>query len=401
MTPRAASPAMKPPPPDGEVPTVKQRAALAARLRSGIEGSFAHWEAVPELDFDAAFDAYLDEALAAETRLAFVLATQRLMAQLRNGHTGFHDDWVMQRHGRSFGLMLRPLAGQWTVTVSRHAELPVGAVVERIDGVPMAEVFARTRPFLAASSDRAAADTLFYRRHLLPETMTLGLEGGRELAVAKADWPPPLERPLPEIRYVDGVAVLPIVSFDDPGFEAAAIAAFRGLDRDAPLIIDLRGNGGGNTPLDLLAALMDRPYRRWRSCVLSTTTLRRAHGEKPELQVFEAPRHDPQSDAHRGRLAILIDGTVGSAAEDFVMPFKDNGRATLVGETTAGSSGQPHLIDLGNGFCAWVGAKRETFPDGRIFEGVGIVPDIEIVQQAWNLREGQDRVLNEAIALLA
>ena len=83
------------------------------------------------------------------------------------------------------------------------------------------------------------------------------------------------------------------------------------------------------------------------------------------------------------------------------MPFKDNGRATLVGETTAGSSGQPHLIDLGDGFRAWVGAKRETFPDGRIFEGVGIVPDIEIVQQAWNLREGQDRVLNEAIALLA
>ncbi|KQW77085.1 hypothetical protein ASC89_17935 [Devosia sp. Root413D1] len=71
---------------------------------------------MPDLDFDAVFDAYLDEVLAAETRLAFVLANQRLMAQLRNGHSGFHDDWVMQRHGRSFGLMLRslaPIAGDW------------------------------------------------------------------------------------------------------------------------------------------------------------------------------------------------------------------------------------------------------------------------------------------------
>lgn len=54
------------PPPDGAVPTVKQRAALAARLRSAIEGSSAHWKAVPDLDFDAAFETYLDKALAAE-----------------------------------------------------------------------------------------------------------------------------------------------------------------------------------------------------------------------------------------------------------------------------------------------------------------------------------------------
>ena len=51
------------PPPDGAVPTVKQRAALAARLRSAIEGSFAHWKAVPDLDFDAAFETYLDLSL--------------------------------------------------------------------------------------------------------------------------------------------------------------------------------------------------------------------------------------------------------------------------------------------------------------------------------------------------
>lgn len=385
---------------DGDNPSIRQRAAVAARLRSAIEGSFAHWEAVPDLDFDAAFDAYLDEALAAETRLAFVLATQLLMAQLRNGHSGFSDDRVMRRHGRSFGLMLRPLASEWTVTVSRHTDLPAGSVVERINGVPMAEVLAHARPFIAASNERAAADSLFFRRHLLPDSIVLGLERGGEFRVAKADRPP-LERPLPAIRHVGGVAVLPILSFDDPRFEAAAVAAVSALDDEAPLVIDLRGNGGGNTPLALLAALMDRPYRRWRSTVLATTTLRRAYGEPPDLQVFDAPRHDPQAGAYRGRLAILIDGTVGSAAEDFAMPFVDNGRATLVGETTAGSSGQPHAVDLGDGFRAWIGAKRESFPDGRRFEGVGIASDIEIRQTATDLRDGNDRVLSGGLEAVA
>ncbi len=37
-----------------------------------------------------------------------------------------------------------------------------------------------------------------------------------------------------------------------------------------------------------------------------------------------------------------------SACEDFVMPFKDNGRAVLVGGSTAGSSGQPYVLDLGH-----------------------------------------------------
>ncbi len=150
------------------------------------------------------------------------------------------------------------------------------------------------------------------------------------------------------------------------------------LKRDESLVIDLRGNGGGNTPLKLLAALMDRPYRCWRSSVLQWTTLGRAWGEPPETITYPAPEHAPVPDAHRGRLALLIDGMTGSAAEDFAMPFKDNGRAVLVGETTAGSSGQPHRLDLGDRMLAWIGAKRESFPDGAQFEGVGIAPDIAV-----------------------
>jgi len=72
-----------------------------------------------------------------------------------------------------------------------------------------------------------------------------------------------------------------------------------------------------------------------------------------------------------GRLIVLIDGGCASASEYFVLPFKVSGRATIVGERTAGSTGQPYLYVFPNGISFRVSAKRVSFPDGSRFEGVG------------------------------
>lgn len=385
---------------NGELPSATRRAAIAAVLKAGIEGSFAHWEAVPELDFAAAFERCVAEMMAAPDRLAFGLAIQRLMAALGNGHTGFHDGWWAEGPGRSFGLMLRPFGERWTVTRSLRPELPVGTEVVGIDGAPMAEVLAQRRVLLCASNDRAAANLLFYRRHLFPDRIVALTAAGADIVVEKGGegLPGPA---LPALRYERDVAILSIGSFDADAHEAGAVAAIETLKRDESLVIDLRGNGGGNTPLELLAALMDRPYRRWRSSVLQWTTLGRAWGEPPETITYPAPEHAPVPDAHRGRLALLIDGMTGSAAEDFAMPFRDSGRAVLVGETTGGSSGQPHRLDLGDRMFAWIGAKRESFPDGAQFEGVGIAPDIAVETTPEDLGAGRDPVLAAALDAIA
>ena len=101
-----------------------------------------------------------------------------------------------------------------------------------------------------------------------------------------------------------------------------------------------------------------------------------------------------------GRLAILVDAGCHSACEDFAMPFKDNGRAILVGEPTAGSSGQPYYENVAEGMRIAVGTKREFFPDGSRFEGVGITPDIEVLPTAADLRAGRDPELERALAIL-
>ena len=81
------------------------------------------------------------------------------------------------------------------------------------------------------------------------------------------------------------------------------------------------------------------------------------------------------------------------------MPLKYSGRATVVGETTAGSSGQPYIYDFGNGMLFRVGTKRMYFPDGSEFEGVGIKPDIEVIPTPADIKAGRDPVLERAVAL--
>lgn len=132
---------------------------------------------------------------------------------------------------------------------------------------------------------------------------------------------------------------LTLPSFAAPEFEARAIQCVANLPDDVHLTIDVRRNAGGNTPCDLVAALMPMPYRFWRHATLVQSGLERTEGVPSRMQITEPARIEPTTGAFRGPMTILIDRGTFSAAEDFVLPFKDNGRAWIVGEATGGSSG--------------------------------------------------------------
>jgi carboxyl-terminal processing protease len=107
----------------------------------------------------------------------------------------------------------------------------------------------------------------------------------------------------------------------------------------------------------------------------------------------------PENAIYDGKLIILIDDFCASACEDFVLPFKSSGRAKLVGRPTEGSTGQPYMYDFGNGISFRVSTKRTYFPDGSQFEGVGVVPDLEIPLSIEDLRTNRDTALARALAL--
>jgi len=48
-----------------------------------------------------------------------------------------------------------------------------------------------------------------------------------------------------------------------------------------------------------------------------------------------------------------------------------------------------------------VSTKREYFPDGSPFEGVGVAPDVEVHTTASDLLKGHDPVLARALEMIS
>jgi C-terminal processing protease CtpA/Prc len=97
---------------------------------------------------------------------------------------------------------------------------------------------------------------------------------------------------------------------------------------------------------------------------------------------------------------VLTSWRTGSAAEDFLEYLDRAPQITRVGGRTCGSTGQPLKVPLPGGFTAWICVKRDTFPDGRDFVGVGIVPQVEVAPSIDDVRSGRDPVLDRGLAVL-
>ncbi|MFN8353101.1 MAG: S41 family peptidase [Spirosomataceae bacterium] len=97
---------------------------------------------------------------------------------------------------------------------------------------------------------------------------------------------------------------------------------------------------------------------------------------------------------------VLIGHNTASAAEDFLISADNQKHVTKIGERTFGSTGQPYLFAMPGGGNARVCTKKDTYPDGREFVGVGIKPDIEIIPTLQDYMANRDVVLDKALNYL-
>ena len=394
------------PPPD-----LPQRALVAAKLYWAVTTFFAHGEALSAgYNFEAEFRRFLDEALAARTRLGFDRAAMRLMGSLRNGHTDFTDD--VMRAEPPLPFRLQRLDGGWTVVASRLAGLDPGDAVATLDGHPFEDWVSANIPLVGRSNRAESESSLMGTSFLWPARFRLGLADGRGMAVDRAKpagapwrgavWPTAVGVTDP----APGVVRIAIPGFDDPALERAALDAVRRHAGARAILFDVRGNGGGSTPVHLLRALIDVPYRDMVDATplhVGTIEAWAAGGDAILSNAMVRSGGElipPDHPLFHGRVLVLIDRYCASACEDFVLALHEAHRATILGETTYGSTGQPFSVAFPElGMSLRVGTRREYLPGLLPFEGVGVAPDIAVPLTADALRAGRDDALRRTLEI--
>jgi C-terminal processing protease CtpA/Prc len=86
-----------------------------------------------------------------------------------------------------------------------------------------------------------------------------------------------------------------------------------------------------------------------------------------------------------------------SAAENFVLVMQQMPQVTTMGTTTAGSTGQPLIFRLPHGIFAGITTKRDMTPEGEDFVGVGLEPQVEVLDSAQSIAAGRDLPLERAV----
>ncbi len=153
-------------------------------------------------------------------------------------------------------------------------------------------------------------------------------------------------------------------------------------DKDA-LIIDDRYNGGGFIPDRMIDLLNRRTLVYWYQ-----------NGIK---QSMKSP-----GIAHDGPKVMLINGYSSSGGDAFPYFFKKTGEGKLIGTRTwgglVGISGNARLVDGG-----YISVPRFGIFDQSgewIIEGVGVSPDIEVVDRPEELAKGNDPGIQKAVEVL-
>jgi C-terminal processing protease CtpA/Prc len=188
-------------------------------------------------------------------------------------------------------------------------------------------------------------------------------------------------------RLPSGAGYIRFSEFLDPAVTVPKFQAAIESFVSAPgVVLDLRGNPGGIgiMAMGIAGFFIDRGGLELGTMKTRDTTLR--------FVIF------PRPETYSGPLAVLVDERSASTAEIFAQGLQDLKRARIFGTRTAGAALPSDIIRLPNGDGFQYAEASYTSKSGRVLEGNGVVPDVEVRQTAEAEAEGRDLVIEAAEA---
>ncbi|MFL6120850.1 S41 family peptidase [Actinophytocola sp.] len=310
-----------------------------------------------------------------------------------------HARWENESHPNLYGLGLSAIVGPGDVDPvatepaylnqiapggpAEQAGLELGDEVLAIDGVPLFTGGVFTVGVVNALLDKAAGATVEFTVHR-PST-------GQTFTANLITAPVRGQRPAVTSELVDGnIAYVTLPGFD-VGLADQVLAAIASLRQRTALrgvILDLRGNGGGDPKAvaRLLGALAHGKITSYECDVRDRCTPNRTDDS---VELLNLP------------FVELTDRRCASACDSFSSTVKDLKLGRLVGTRTAGAVAGPaagYLLNDGSGLL--LPKYHEIAANKEFINRVGVAPDYYAPLTAADLSAGRDPGLAKAVSLL-
>lgn len=188
-----------------------------------------------------------------------------------------------------------------------------------------------------------------------------------------------------------GIGYIRFSAFFGTDEEVAGVRKWLAENKDArTLIFDLRNHHGGGldeqdaifsyifskqTPLVKMAMAKDIYQSRGSPIQPGPTLVFAEEGDSMVATHSAIP--GPETPLRKAKIYLLVSNRTASAAEHFALALKSTGRATLIGEATAGANHFGGGQDINEHFAVWMPVGRTyDIKTGKDWEGAGIAPDI-------------------------
>lgn len=419
-----------------------------------VNYNFVYLSKVDKTEWNSMYKSYIKEVQETKNDYEYFRLVQKFCAYLKDGHTNVYfpkviQDSIFNTNFGNYKLFLSNIEGKAIITrinKSKKNEIPIGTEIIEVNGIETSKYLKDyVLPYISSSTDFIREDwgiermlegyvgTSYDLKMKLPNGKTKYLKLTNKKTDEEEVFPPIEKKELLDFKWIGkNIAYVSLNSFSDWQISISFNEKIPELKKAKALIIDLRFNGGGNTSIgkeifknltnDTIlygsktqSRLHIPTFKAWGKWTQENDTINNAWSKQEYLSYRDEYYYDfsysPDTISiddlkllKNNRIivptAILIGHNTASAAEDFLIYADNQKHITKIGEPTFGSTGQPMLFDLVNGGKARVCTKKDTYPNGKEFVGIGIQPDIMIKKNLSDYLENRDVVLEKTIEYL-
>lgn len=399
-----------------------ERVAGLSKFWSEIKYNFVFTDKLIELDWDKVYLSYLPKVRAASNTFEYYKLLMEMCALLKDGHTNVYPpDEIYDQFITKTLLKTRLIENRIIIEAVGDIDLIQkglvrGVEIVTINSIPAKEYVHTKSPYTIAGTTQDLDVRLFNYEFLvgnINETVKLGLtdENGKSFTVEvnrvsyeklnNASFVPNPSNNAYDFSILDGdIAWIRLKTFSSNYVVEAFLKDFKKINQAKGIILDVRDNDGGSSDVgfEILRTLVNKPLQLPHSSTRDYKPYLRTRGQAVKRYYFPHITLSPNlTNQYKGKIVLLTSARTFSAAEDFVITFKHMKRGLVIGEKSAGSTGQPLKFSLPGGGTARVCTKEDVSPDGSRFVGIGILPDINVQPSVSDVRNNVDSVLKVAI----